>query len=126
MLNKELLMAVRGELPPVLVVRADRGTSMSLVYTLTTGESIHLDSSSSKDVYNEQLISEIDINSGIYFRWFDNDTKVTTVNTSRDSPAKLTTLSTSPPKMLRAPSLSMDQVYIQDPTKDAFITFELI
>ena len=81
---------------------------------------------SAEDVYNERLISEIDLNSSIYFRWFEDDTKVTTVNTSRDTPAKLTTLSTSPSKILRAPSLNSDAVYIQDPTKDAFITFELI
>lgn len=124
MVNKELLMAVSGGLPPTLVVRADRETSGRLWYTLTTGESIRIDSSSSEDVYHERLISEIDINSGIHFTWFEEDTKVTTVNTSRDSPAKLTTLSTSHPKIERAPSLNSDQVYIQDPTKDAFIIFE--
>ena len=126
MLNKELLMAVSGGLPPTLVVRAVKGTSGMLTYTLTTGESRRVESSSSKDVYHEVLISELDLNSGIYFRWFEDDTKVTTVNTSRDSPAKLTTLSTSHPKILRAPSLNSDNVYIQDPTKDAFITFERI
>lgn len=126
MLNKELLMAVRGGLPPTLVVRADRGAYGVLIYTLTTGETVEIRSSYDKDVYDERLISEIDLNSKIYFNWFDNDTKVTTVNTSKDPPAKLTTLSTSPSKILRAPSLNSDAVYIQDPTKDAFITFELI
>lgn len=126
MLNKELLMAVRGGLPPTLVVRADRGTSGWLTYTLTTGETTEISSNSAEDVYDERLISEIDLNSKIYFRWFEDDTKVTTVNTSRDPPAKLTTLSTSPSKIPRAPSINSDLVYIQDPTKDAFITFELI
>lgn len=126
MLNKELLMAVSGGLPPTLVVRADRGTSGWLIYTLTTGETAEVSSSSAEDVYDERLISEIDLNSGIYFRWFEEDTKVTTVNTSRDSPAKLTTLSTSHPKILRAPTSNSDKVYIRDPTKDAFITFERI
>ena len=129
MLNKELLMAVSGGLPPTLVVRADRGTSGELEYRLTTGERINIHPSDSEDIYNERLISEIDLNSGIYFWWFEEDTKVTTVNTSRDSPAKLTTLSTSPltpPKIERAPSPNSDLVYIRDPTKDAFITFEHI
>lgn len=126
MLNKELLMAVRGGLPPTLVVRADRGTSGMLIYTLTTGETAEIRSNSAEDVYDERLISEIDINSGIYIKWFDNDTKVTTVNTSFDSPTKLTTLSTSHSKMARAPSLNAETIYIRDPTKDAFITFELI
>lgn len=125
MLNKELLMAVRGGLPPTLVVRMDRGTSGLVEYTLTTGEPEQISSKSAEDVYHEQLISEIDLNSRIYFRWFEEDTKVTTVNTSRDSPEKLTTLSTSRPKRL-APSLNSDSVYIQDPTKDAFITFERV
>lgn len=125
MLNKELLMAGSGGLPPTLVVRAAKGTSGLLSYTLTTGERIHIDSSSSEDVYNERLISEIDPNIGIYFRWFEEDTKVTTVNTSHDAPTKFTTLNASPPNIKRAPSLNSDLVYIQDPTKDAFITFEL-
>lgn len=125
MLNKELLMAVRGGLPPTLVVRMDRGTSGRVTYALTTGESEQILANSAEDVYHERLISEIDLNSSIYFRWFEEDTKVTTVNTSRDSPEKLTTLSTSRPKM-RAPSLNSDSVYIQDPTKDAFITFERV
>lgn len=119
MLNKELLMAGSGGLPPTLVVRAAKGTSGMLSYALTTGERIHIDSSSSEDVYNERLISEIDLTIGIYIKWFDDDTKVTTVNTSRDVPTKFTTL------IARAPSLNSDIVYIQDPTKDAFITFEL-
>lgn len=126
MLNKELLMAVRGGRQPTLVVRADRGTSMWLTYTLTTGETAEISSNSAEDVYEERLISEIDLNSYIYFRWFEDDTKVTTVNTSGNPPAKLTTLSTSRSKMLRAPSPNSDLVYIQDPTKDAFITFERI
>lgn len=126
MLNKELLMAVRGGLPPTLVVRMDRGTSGWVKYNLTTGESEEIMTNSAKDVYNERLISEIDLNSRIYFKWFEDDTKVTTVNTSRDPSEKLTTLSTSPPKMQRAPSLNSDSVYIQDPTKDAFITFECV
>lgn len=126
MLNKELLMAVRGGLPPTLVVRMDRGTSGWVTYNLTTGESEQIRTNSAKDVYNERLISEIDLNSSIYFRWFEDDTKVTTVNTSRDPSEKLTTLSTSHPKMRRAPSLNSDSVYIQDPTKDAFITFERV
>lgn len=126
MLNKELLMAVRGGRQPTLVVRVDRGTSMWLTYTLTTGETAEIRSNSAEDIYEERLISEIDLNSYIYFRWFEDDTKVTTVNTSRDPPAKLTTLSTSRSKRLRAPSPDSDLVYIQDPTKDAFITFERI
>ena len=126
MLNKELLMAVHGGLPPTLVVRMDRGTSGWVVYDLTTGETEQIEANSAKDVYNERLISEIDLNSIIYFRWFEEDTKVTTVNTCRNPPAKLTTLSTSPSKILRASSPNSDAVYIQDPTKDAFITFELI
>ena len=124
MLNKELLMAVRGGLPPTLVVRMDRGTSGWVTYDLTTGETEQIMANSAEDVYNERLISEIDLNSSIYFRWFADDTKVTTVNTSSDPPEKLTTLSTSHPK--RAPSLNADIVYIQDPTKDAFITFERV
>lgn len=123
MLNKELLMAVRGGLPPTLVVRMDRGTSGWVTYKLTTGESEQIIANSAEDVYNERLISEIDLNSRIYFRWFEEDTKVTTVNTS---PEKLTTLSTSHPKIRRAPSINSDAVYIQDPTKDAFITFECV
>lgn len=126
MLNKELLMAVRGGRQPTLVVRADRGTSMWLTYTLTTGETAEIISNSAEDVYEERLISEIDLNSYIYFRWFEDDTKVTTVNTSGNPPAKLTTLSTSRSKMLLALSPNSDLVYIQDPTKDAFITFERI
>lgn len=125
MLNKELLMAVRGGLPPTLVVRMDRGTSGWVAYTLTTGENAQIRANSAEDVYDERLISEIDLNSSIAFRWFEEDTKVTTVNTSRDSPEKLTTLSTSRHKKL-APSLNSDIVYIQDPTKDAFITFERV
>lgn len=126
MLNKELLMAVRGGLPPTLVVRMDRGTSGWVTYNLTTGESEQIMTNSAKDVYNERLISEIDLNSSISFRWFGDDTKVTTVNTSRDPSEKLTTLSTSHPKMRLAPSPNFDVVYIQDPTKDAFITFERV
>lgn len=126
MLNKELLMAVSGGLPPTLVVRAVKGTSGHLTYSLKTGEAINIYSSSSEDVYHERIIFEIDMNSGIYIRWFDNDTKVTTVNTSFDSTTKLTTLSTSHSKMARAPSLNSEEIYITDPTKDAFITFELI
>lgn len=125
MLNKELLMAGSGGLPPTLVVRAAKGTSGQLSYTLTTGEHIDIYSSSSEDVYNERLISEIDPNRGIYFTWFVEDTKVTTVNTSRDATTKFTTLNASTPNSARAPSPSADLVYIQDPTKDAFITFEL-
>lgn len=125
MLNKELLMAVRGGLPPTLVVRMDRGTSGKVVYSLTTGESEQIRPNSAEDVYNERLISEIDLNYSIYFTWFEEDTKVTTVNTSRDTPEKLTTLSTSLPQ-IRPPSLNSDSVYIQDPTKDAFITFERV
>lgn len=126
MLNKELLMAVHGGLPPTLVVRMDRGTSGLVTYNLTTGESEQIIANSAEDVYNERLISEIDLNSSIYFSWFEEDTKVTTVNTSRDSQEKLTTLSTSHPKMRRALSPNADTVYIQDPTKDAFITFERV
>lgn len=124
MLNKELLMAVSGGLPPTLVVRAVKGTSGRLTYTLTTGESRRVESSTSKDVYHEVLISELDLNVAIYFRWFEDDTKVTTVNTSRDSPTKSSTLNASHPNIKRAPSLNSDTVFIQDPTKDAFITFE--
>lgn len=126
MLNKELLMAVRGGGQPTLVVRADRGTSAWLTYTLTTGETAEIISNSAEDVYAEQLISKIDLNSSIYFRWHEEDTKVTTVNTMRDPPEKLATLSTSRSKRLLAPSLNSNIVYIQDPTKDAFITFERI
>ena len=126
MLNKELLMAVHGGLPPTLVVRMDRGTSGWLTYGLTTGETIYISANSAEDVYDERLISEIDLNSSIYFTWFEDDTKMTTVNTSWDSPEKLTTLSTSHPKMRLAPSLVSASVYIQDPTKDAFITFERV
>lgn len=126
MLNKELLMAVRGGLPPTLVVRMDRGTSGRIEYDLTTGEFEQISANSDEDVYHERLISEIDLNSSIYFTWFEEDTKVTTVNTSRNPPEKLTTLSTSRPKIRRAPSLNSDSVYIQDPTKDAFITFERV
>lgn len=124
MLNKELLMAVSGGLPPTLVIRAVKGTSGALIYTLTTGESRWVESDSDKDVYHEVLISELDLNVTIHFRWFEDDTKVTTVNTSRDSPTKSTTLNASPPNIERAPSLNSDAVFIQDPTKDAFITFE--
>lgn len=125
MLNKELLMAVRGGLPPTLVVRMDRGTSGRVDYKLTTGESEQILSNFDEDVYHERLISEIDLNSSFYLKWFEEDTKLTTVNTSWDPPEKLTTLSTSRPNM-RAPSINVDFLYIQDPTKDAFITFERV
>lgn len=124
MLNKELLMAVSGGRPPTLVVRAVKGTSGKLMYTLTTGEQGRVDSSSSKDVYHEVLISELDLNVAIYLRWFDNDTKVTTVNTSYDSLTKSSTLNASHPNIAIAPSLNSEAISIQDPTKDAFITFE--
>lgn len=125
MLNKELLMAVSGGLPPTLVVRAVRGTSGWLLYTLTTGETRRVESTSDIDVYHEVLISEIDLNVPIYLKWFGNNTIVTTVNTSYDSPTKSSTLNASPPNIAIAPEPNSDSVFIQDPTKDAFITFEL-
>lgn len=117
MLNKELLMAGGGGLPPTLVVRVVKGTSGHVWYSLTTGEDIEVFSSVSKDGYSENLISEIDLNSTIYIRWFEDDTKLTTVNTDHDSTARDLMEE-------RAPSLMTAHLRIQDPTKDAFITLE--